>query len=36
MVQELSKNGQETKISVKNLTGENDTLAALVARFKLS
>ncbi|MGC3834300.1 methyl-accepting chemotaxis protein [Moritella viscosa] len=36
MVQVLSKNGQETKISVQSLTDENDTLAALVARFKLN
>jgi methyl-accepting chemotaxis protein len=36
MVKVLSKNGQETKISVQSLTDENDTLAVLVARFKLS
>lgn len=36
MVQVLSKNGQETKVSVQSLTDENDTLATLVARFKLS
>ena len=33
MVQELSKNGQDTKISVQSLTDENEALAALVARF---
>ena len=36
MVQELSNNGQDTKISVQSLTDENEALAALVARFKLS
>ncbi|WP_026006080.1 methyl-accepting chemotaxis protein [Moritella dasanensis] len=36
MVQVLSQNGQETKLSVKSLTDENESLATLVGRFKLS
>jgi len=36
MVQELSQNGQDTKVSVQSLTDENEALAALVARFKLN